>query len=40
MDSGSATIFGRLEKGTMNAKGEGGWEGCVWEGRKDIVRQF
>ena len=25
-------IFDRLEKGTMNAKGEGGWKGCAWEG--------
>lgn len=25
-------IFDRLEKGTMNAKGTGGWEGCAWEG--------
>ena len=25
-------IFDRLEKGTMNAKGEGGWTGCAWEG--------
>lgn len=23
-------IFSRLEKGTMNAKGEGGWAGCAW----------
>lgn len=25
-------IFSRLEKGTMNAKGKGGWKGCAWEG--------
>lgn len=25
-------IFKRLEEGTMNAKGRGGWEGCAWEG--------
>ncbi len=25
-----ATILGRLEQGTMNAKGQGGWEGCPW----------
>jgi len=31
----SFTIFDRLEKGTMKAKGEGGWEGCAWE---DISR--
>lgn len=24
-------IFERLEKGTMNAKGQGRWEGCPWE---------
>lgn len=24
-------IFARLEKGTMNAKGRGGWDGCAWE---------
>lgn len=28
----SGTIFSRLEEGSMNAKGEGGWEGCAWEG--------
>ena len=28
----SANIFNRLEKGTMMAKGEGGWKGCAWEG--------
>lgn len=26
------SIFHRLEEGTMNAKGEGGWEGCAWKG--------
>jgi len=25
-------IFKRLKDGTMNAKGEGGWTGCAWEG--------
>lgn len=29
----SAHIFDRLEKGTMNAKGKGGWKGCAWEGQ-------
>lgn len=29
----NSTIFSRLEKGTMNAKGQGGWEGCAWEGK-------
>ncbi len=29
----NSTIFDRLEKGTMNAKGEGGWEGCPWKGQ-------
>lgn len=28
----NGSIFSSLEKGTMNAKGEGGWEGCAWEG--------
>ena len=28
----NSTIFDRLEKGTMNAKGKGGWVGCAWEG--------
>ena len=23
-------IFSRLKDGTINAKGEGGWKGCVW----------
>jgi len=27
----SRTIFSRLEKGTMNAKGRGEWKGCPWE---------
>ena len=27
----NGSIFTRLEKGTMNAKGEGEWEGCAWE---------
>ena len=28
----NSTIIDRLEKGTMNAKGTGGWAGCAWEG--------
>ena len=28
----NSTIFERLEKGTMNAQGRGGWTGCGWEG--------
>ena len=28
----NGSIFSRLEDGTMNAKGEGGWKGCSWEG--------
>jgi hypothetical protein len=28
----NSQIFTRLESGTMNAKGEGGWSGCAWEG--------
>lgn len=28
----NSAIFARLEEGTMNAKGTGGWEGCAWEG--------
>lgn len=31
----NGSIFGRLEAGTMNAKGEGGWTGCAWEGEID-----
>lgn len=27
----NATIFDRLDAGTMNAKGRGGWEKCAWE---------
>ena len=27
----NGSIFSRLEMGTMNAKGEGRWEGCAWE---------
>lgn len=27
----NGSIFDRLEKGTMNAKGRGGWIGCAWE---------
>ena len=27
----NSSIFDRLENGTMNAKGKGGWEGCAWE---------
>jgi hypothetical protein len=27
----NSTIFSRLANGTMNAKGEGRWKGCVWE---------
>ena len=29
----NSTIFSRLKEGTMNAKGEGGWRGCAWEGQ-------
>jgi len=29
----NGSIFDRLEKGTMNAKGKGGWKGCAWEGQ-------
>lgn len=25
-------ILRRIEEGTTNAKGTGGWEGCAWEG--------
>lgn len=28
----NTSIFTRLENGTMNAKGKGGWAGCAWEG--------
>ncbi len=27
----NTTVFRRLEEGTMNAKGRGGWAGCGWE---------
>ena len=27
----NGNIHSRLEKGTMNAKGTGEWEGCPWE---------
>ena len=27
----SPLIIDRLEKGTMVAKGKGGWEGCAWK---------
>jgi len=30
--SNAAIIYERLKAGTMNAKGEGGWKGCAWEG--------
>ncbi len=33
MPSISVTIFLRLEAGTMDAKGRGGWEGCLWNGK-------
>ena len=29
----SMQIFNRLGQGSMKAKGEGGWEGCPWEGK-------
>lgn len=29
----SSTIIDRLKKGTMTAKGKGGWKGCAWEGQ-------
>ncbi len=31
----NSSIFDRLEKGTMNAKGKGEWEGCPWENKTD-----
>ena len=27
----NGSIFKRLDEGTMNAKGMGGWKGCAWE---------
>lgn len=30
----NGSIFKRLDEGTMNAKGTGGWKGCAWEGTK------
>ena len=32
----SETIFGYLKKGTINAKGEGGWENCAWEEKNEV----
>jgi hypothetical protein len=32
LSSMNSSIFTRLKEGTMNAKGEGGWKGCAWEG--------
>ena len=32
MTSLNGEIFARLEDGTTNAQGQGGWEGCIWEG--------
>ena len=29
----NSSIFSRLDEGTMNAKGLGGWKGCFWEGK-------
>ena len=29
----NGSIWSRLEEGTMNAKGKGGWKGCAWEGK-------
>jgi hypothetical protein len=35
----NGAIFSRLEKGTMNAKGQGGWKGCAWEGEiKEAIK--
>jgi len=31
MDPMNSIIFSRLEAGTMNAKGHGLWDGCLWE---------
>ena len=31
----NSSIFSRLEQGTMNAKGQGEWEGCYWEKTND-----
>jgi len=28
----SLTIMNRLDAGSMNARGGGGWTGCAWEG--------
>ena len=33
----NGSIFKRLDEGTMNAKGIGGWEGCPWEA--DLVSE-
>jgi len=36
----NSTIFSRLEKGTMNAKGEGGWKGCAWEKDLELMKEI
>jgi len=27
----NTAIFKRIDAGTMTAKGEGGWPGCLWD---------
>jgi len=29
----NVSIFSRLKTGTIEAKGEGGWSGCAWQGK-------
>ena len=35
----NGTIFDRLEKGTMNAKGEGRWKGCPWNEKEKVKKE-
>jgi len=35
----SRTIFNRLENNSINARGEGGWEGCAWPKVDELLRK-
>ena len=35
----NSSIHQRLEEGSMNAKGEGGWKGCPWNEEKEEVKK-
>ena len=32
------SIFARLDDGTMNAKGQGEWDGCPW-GKREVIEK-